>query len=116
KAVAGKDLEKARHWAMELRSAIFELEDLHRWLGFLSENQLAALDFQKKCEELFKSSDAQVKPWLPAASISQFPAGVLCLNGFGNYYEVERQAERLFSMPKDRFDEITLNANFTPAS
>ena len=48
--------------------------------------------------------------------MSQFPAGVLGLNGKGNYYEVERQAERLFSMPADRFVEIAENKHLTPNS
>jgi hypothetical protein len=32
----------------------------------------------------------------------RFPAGVLSLNGWGNYAEIERQAEKLYSMPPER--------------
>ena len=48
--------------------------------------------------------------------MSQFPAGVLGLNGKGNYYEVERQAESLFSMPAERFAEISANKHVTSGS
>ena len=41
--------------------------------------------------------------------MSQFPAGVLGLNSKGNYYEIERQAERLFSMPADRLFALEEN-------
>ena len=44
------------------------------------------------------------------------PAGILCVNGEENYYEVERQAERLFSMPPDRVDELLNNQHLTPGS
>src|SRR3954462_7534811 len=48
--------------------------------------------------------------------MSQFPGGVLLLNGLGNYYEVEHQAERLFSMPADRMAALASNAHLTGGS
>jgi hypothetical protein len=116
KAVAAKDFNGVKHWAGELASAAFSLDDLHRWLGFLVENHLAALEFQQKCESLFLAADELGKPYDPQSTISQFPAGVLSLNGKGNYYEVEHQAERLFSMPAERLAEIGQNRHLTPAS
>jgi hypothetical protein len=116
KAVAAKDLNEVKHWAGELASAAFSLDDLHRWLGFLVENHLAALEFQQKCESLFLAADELKKPYDPQSTISQFPAGVLSLNGKGNYYEVEHQAERLFSMPAERLAEIAENRHLTPGS
>jgi hypothetical protein len=116
KAVAAKDLNEVKRWAGELASAAFSLDDLHCWLGFLVENHLAALDFQQKCESLFLAADALGKPYDPQSSISQFPAGVLSLNGKGNYYEVEHQAERLFSVPPERLAEIAENRHLTPGS
>src|SRR2546423_15335863 len=56
------------------------------------------------------------RPYDPQTTVSQFPAGVLSLNGWGHYYEVERQAERLFSMPPDRLEEIASNGHLTPGS
>ena len=111
--VAAKDLKQTQRWAGELAAATFSLDDLHLWLGFLVQNQLAALEFQDRCESLFSSAEALHATYDPQTTVSQFPAGVLSLNGIGNYYEVERQAERLFSMPKDRVDEITLNQHLT---
>src|SRR5439155_24286257 len=75
-----------------------------------------ALDFQQQCQSLFNSAEMLHQPYDPQTTVSQFPAGVLSLNGLGNYYEVERQAERLFSMPADRINEITLNQHLTPGS
>jgi hypothetical protein len=116
KAAAAKDLSLAQHWAAELASAAFALDDLHRWLGFLAQNQLAALAFQAQCQSLFASADAKGVPFDFHTTISQFPAGLLSLNGIGNYYEVEHQAERLFSMPADRLEELRLNHHFTSNS
>jgi hypothetical protein len=115
-AVAAKDLSGVRHWAGELASAAFSLDDLHRWLDFLVQNHLTALDFQGQCATLFDSPAVQNMKYDFNSSISNFPAGILSLNGLGNYYEVERQAERLFSMPSDRFAEIQTNDHLTPAS
>ena len=114
--MAAKDLAGVRRWSGELASAAFSLEDLHRWLGFLVDNHLAALEFQRQCEGLFDEAEALHRPYDPSATISQFPAGVLSLNGKGNYYEVERQAERLFSMPADRIAEIAIDKHLTPGS
>jgi hypothetical protein len=116
RAVARKDLKETQHWAAEFAEATFSLEDLHAWLGFLDGNQLTALDFQDRCQSLFASAEALHLKYDPQTTVSQFPAGVLSLNGASNYYEIERQAERLFSMPPDRFDEITLNQHLTATS
>lgn len=116
KAVSEKNLDAVKHWSNEVAAAAFWLEDLLRWRGFLYRNHLAALDFQAKCESLFKSAEQMHRDYIPVSTLSQFPAGVLGLNGRGNYYEVERQAERLYSMPADRFVEILENKNLSPAS
>jgi hypothetical protein len=116
RAVAARDFAAARRWAGELAAATFSLDDLHRWLAFLVENHLAALDFQKQCQTLFASAESMNRLYDPQTTVSQFPAGVLSLNGLGNYYEVERQAERLFSMPPDRMTEVTTAAHLTSGS
>jgi hypothetical protein len=116
RAVAAKDLEAVKHWSGEFASATFSLADLHRWLGFLCENHLTALEFQKQCETLFSSAESMALPYDTQSTTSHFPAGVLSLHGIGNYYEVEHQAERLFSMPTDRLDELALNKHYTPGS
>jgi hypothetical protein len=99
-AVSARDLGAARRWAGELASAAFALEDLHRWLGFLVENHLTALGFQARCQSLF--DEPFTGPYDPTSTLSQFSAGVATLNNISNYFEVERQAERLFSLPSDR--------------
>src|SRR6185312_901398 len=100
----------------ELASATFSLEDLHKWLALLADNHLRALDFQRQCETLFASAASMGIRYDPDSTISTFPAGILGLNCEGNYFEVERQAERLFSMPPDRFNEITANDHLTSGS
>jgi hypothetical protein len=99
-AVSSRDLTATRRWAGELASAALALEDLHRWLGFLVENHLTALAFQARCQSLFDEPFAGA--YEPTSTLSQFPAGVVTLNNVSNYFEVERQAERLFSLPADR--------------
>ena len=116
KAVGARDLEGVKHWSGELAAAAFSLDDLHRWLGFLVENHLAALEFQRRCESLFATAEEQHRPYSFDMTISQYPAGVLGLNGISNYYEVERQAERLFSMPPDRLTEIATDEHLNAAS
>jgi hypothetical protein len=116
KAVAAKDLAATQRWAGELAAAAFSLDDLHRWLGFLVVNHLAALEFQQRCATLFEAADALGRSYEPNATISQFPAGVLSLNSKANYYEVERQAERLFSMPEDRNIEVASGNYLTAGS
>lgn len=116
RAVGSKDLAATKHWAGELATATMSLDDMHAWLTLLADNHLRALDFQKQCEGLFVESNPKIEKYEPAATISQFPAGVLSLNGWGNYSEIERQAERLFSMPPDRVAEINSNDHLTPSS
>jgi hypothetical protein len=99
-AVAAHDLEQSRRWAGELAQAALSLEDLHRWLAFLVDDHLTALEFQRQCETLFSSAEALQLSYDVRSTVSQFPAGVLSLNALSNYYEVERQAERLFARPQ----------------
>jgi hypothetical protein len=101
-AVAARDLPAAKRWAAEFASAMLSLEDLHRWLDFLVANYLAALEFQARCESLFTWATPRVTKYWPNSSIGDFPAGMLTLHGSGNYLEVERQAEQLFQVPKER--------------
>lgn len=115
-ALAAKDLVGTQRWAGELASATYSLEDLHRWLTFLGQNQLTALDFQRKCTTLFKSADSKLNEYDPKTNISQFPAGVLCLNGIPNYIEVERQAERLLSIPKEEPKQVAMGSHLTAGS
>ena len=116
RAVAAKDLGATRHWAGELASAAMSLEDLHRWLDMLAENHLRALEFQQRCQTLFQSAAGKLAKYDPDSTISSFPAGILCLNCDGNYFEIERQAERLFTMPPDRLNEIAFNEHLTSGS
>jgi hypothetical protein len=116
KAVAAKNLSGVKHWAGELASATFALADLHRWMGFLTDNYLRALDFQQQCRTLFPLVDARQTAYDFHSTISQLPAGILCSDCKTNYYEIERQAERLFSMPPDRAREISMNQHLTPGS
>ena len=115
-AVAAKDLPAVKRWSGELAAAMFSLDDLHRWLEFLVDNHLTALEFQQRCETLFRASTDLHEKYDPNGTLSQFPAGVLGLNGKGNYYEVEHQAERLFSIPADRTAEISTDEHLTPGS
>jgi hypothetical protein len=116
RAVAAKDLPALKHWSGELAAAAFSLDDLHRWLDFLVENHLTALEFQQRCETLFRKANDLHEKYDPSGTLSQFPAGVLGLNGKGNYYEVEHQAERLFSMPADRATELATDEQLTPGA
>ena len=100
-AVARKDLPAARAWAGELTAAAFALTDLHRWLEFLIDNQLANLRMQDDCEEHFRQRDrdyATVK-YDVRMCISRFAGGSLSVTTINNYVEVERQAECLFRKP-----------------
>jgi hypothetical protein len=115
-AVRDKNLPEVRHWARELAAATFWLEDLLRWRHFLYKNFLTALDFQAQCESLFTSAESQAGKYEPEATFSQFPVGVLGLNGKGNTYEVERQAERLFSMPVERLAALERHEQSAPSS
>jgi hypothetical protein len=101
RAITSRDLAGAKRWSKELAAAAFALEDLHRWYAFLIANHLTALDFQQRCETVFASTQVAQPVYEPMRSISQLPAGVLGLNGIGNYYEVERQAEFLLGPPPE---------------
>ncbi len=115
-AIGRGNLAGVKHWSGELAAAAFSLDDLHRWLTFLVKNQLTALEFQNRCQSLFAAAEALHQPYLPGMTVSRFPAAVLGMNGMGNYFEVERQAERLFSMPPDRLAEIAADQHLTDAS
>jgi hypothetical protein len=116
RALASKDLPATRRWAHELAAAAMSLDDLHHWLELLADNHVRALDFQRDCRTLFENADALITTYDPNATISMFPAGILSLNGWGNYYEVERQAEGLFAPPPDLSTQPALSQNITPAS
>jgi hypothetical protein len=116
RAIAANDLSATRRWAHELAAAAFSLDDLHHWLDLLASNHLRALDFQQQCQTLFTAAEPLVTKYDPNASISMFPAGILSLNGWGNYYEVERQAEGLFAQPPDLTTQPALSQNITAAS
>jgi hypothetical protein len=116
RAVAAKDLEATKRWAGELAAVTFALDDLHCWLGFLADNHLTALEFQRQCEGVFVAANSAAAAYDPRSTISWFPAGVLSLNGVGNYLEVERQAERMFSMPSDRLYHLSNDKYRTAAS
>lgn len=100
-AVASRDLSRARRWAAELHSAAFTLQDLHRWLEFLSENHLAVLAFQARCASLFGDGDRLPVKFAPSGSEGHFPGVRFSSTHACNYLELERQAERLFSVPKE---------------
>lgn len=106
-AISARDLAQTRRWAGELATATFAMADLHRWLGFLVENHLTALSFQKDCEELFQLTQPGWKPYNLVESPPHFPAGILTGNGVSNYYEIERQAEMLLSVPEARLRALT---------
>ena len=100
-AVASRDLARVRRWAAELHSAAFALQDLHRWLEFLSENHLAALAFQAHCESLFGDSDRLARTFNLFGDESYFPGGSYHFTHVCSYLELERQAEHLFSVRKE---------------
>lgn len=101
-AVARKDLAAAGRWADELAAALFALGDLHRWLEFITANQLANLDFQVLGESLFADREAEYeKDYFAPAIISRFPGGSLGVTALNNYFEIERQAEGLFRDPAE---------------
>jgi hypothetical protein len=111
-AIAARNLQQTQRWAGELASAAFAMEDLHRWLGFLVENNLAALNFQAKCQPLF--DEPFPGTYDITATLSQFPNGVTTLNNISNYFEIERQAERLFSLPVDRIAAVESTDTVAP--
>jgi hypothetical protein len=115
-AVAARDPKAARRWAAEFASVAFGLADLHRWLGLLAENYRTALEFQAKCQSLFDWAEERIADYDPRVNISGFPAGLMGLHGQNNFTEVERQAERLFQVPRDRLEEILSGRHLTPGS
>lgn len=115
-AIAIQDLARAKHWAVELQAAAFAMRDLHNWLQFLSENYLAALEFQKHCADLFMTTGSAVTNYNRESHFGNYPAGLITINGNANFYEVEHQGERMFSMPEDRLREIAANAHWTSSS
>lgn len=116
-AVAARDLAAARLWSSELAAAAFAMEDLHRWLEFLLDNQLTSLDFQAKCEPLFTATDsAFAGRYQPCADISGYPGGTLGLHQLDNYLEVERQAELQYSVPESYVAATEPNADVPAAA
>ena len=102
-AIAKEDLAACDRWSAELGAALFAMEDLHRWLEFLTDNQLANLRVQPMCEGLFKESESafggEKEPYVIRSCVSRFPGGNTESTAFHNYLEVERQAEGLFRDP-----------------
>ncbi len=105
-AVRARDLAGAKRWSTEFAAAALELADLHRWVDLLARNHLAALEYQEKCQSLFGSVDVAPGAYESTVTIGQFPAGLLGLHGMQNYFEVERQAERLYSILQERQDSL----------
>ena len=114
KAVREKDVVATKYWATELAAATFWLEDLLRWRAFCTRIIWPLWIFRRGASALFVAADQEHLEYKPESTMSQFPAGVLGLNGKGNFYEVERQAERLFSMPADRLLAIEENKHSSP--
>lgn len=112
-AVAAHDLPAAQRWSAEFAAATFALADLHHWLTFLDDNYLTALDFQKQCQSMFTSFDPSYDS---QSTASDYPAGLITLHGISNYYEVEHEAERLFTIPQDRLDALAADPNPDAAS
>jgi hypothetical protein len=105
--VAKKDLARARRWAAETASTAFALADLHRWLDFLLENQLALLAFQSRCEGSFTQFDGLYGgKYRPLFHADRFPGGYLGLSYVSNYLEIERQAESLFQIRPDQVQVV----------
>jgi len=118
-AVAAGDLPACRRWADELASATFALADLHRWMEFLLANQIAALDYQARCEDVFAWAEQVYRAcgerYDPAKDHDLFPSMNLWLSLMDNLLEVERQAERLFRVPQ-AFLETDSTPLVTPAA
>jgi hypothetical protein len=115
-AIAKKDLPGARRWAAEFASSAFALEDVHRWLNFLTKNYLAALEFQYHCQTLFARADSLMPKYDPQSTLSMYPAGIMTLNNGSNFYEVERQAELFFKLPNDRVKSIVTSSETNGAA
>jgi len=103
------DAEAAKLWADELAAGLRALEDLHRWLEFLLENQLANMELVDNCAGLFTEAQTQYGPgkYDTKLCISRFPSGNQTVIGINNYFEVERQARRLFRDPGTWPDLVT---------
>ncbi|MFM7109429.1 MAG: hypothetical protein ACKOZU_12685 [Planctomycetaceae bacterium] len=115
-AVRQRDLEKLVRWTAELEGATFWLADLHRWLDFLSANFAAAIDFQRESPEPFRLIDRAGEAYAILAAPSCLPAGMLTQHGRSSFLEIERQAERVFTMPADRIAELRRDRHLSPES
>lgn len=93
--LAARNLPESLRWAQELDAALFAMADLHRWLDLLLENNLASLDFQARCEGAFAWVDSLPGPKTPYRD-DNFPGSSMSFARACNYFEVERQAVRLF--------------------
>jgi hypothetical protein len=93
--LAAKNLPESLRWARELDAALFAMADLHRWLDLLLGNNLASLDFQVRCEGAFTWVDSLPGPKVPYHD-DNFPGSSMAFARACNYFEVERQAVRLF--------------------
>jgi len=114
-ALKARDQKTSAHWVLEFAGAMRALADLHRWADFLWRNQLFALSFQKANGELFAAMDKTYAGKYKAnAHIGRFPAGEWTLYGGDNYLEIERQAERLFTVPEEWRNSAPTDAKAYP--
>lgn len=99
-ALARGNRGAAQMWADELAATTFALADLHRWLGYVVQNDLAMLAFQAQSEGLFRSLDATYQGrYDDDRDASRFPGAYLIDPVLCNLLEIERQAERLYWPP-----------------
>lgn len=116
-AIARRDLAAARRWADELAAATFALADLHRWLAFLLDNNLASLDFQAMCQEAFEWADPLYGDrYQPVGSHHSFPGMSMLVDQTDNYLEVERQAEGLFQTGREYSEPAMPDTPCVPAA
>ncbi len=99
-ATAMADRRRTALWAAELEAATAHVADLHRWTAFLVGNQRDMLDFQVRCEALYHRDHPAWKVLADGTVPKPFgmPVGGLLKPMSENLLEVERQAERLFSV------------------
>ncbi len=105
RAVADRDLARCRRWSRELSASLFALADLRRWLEFLALNYVGALDMQAKAKVAFAWVDHAHKttkwPYRAVDREDELPAMAQLTALASNYYEIERQAERIFRTPAE---------------
>ena len=113
-AVAGRDLAGSRCGAGEFHAAAAALADLHRWVDLLLRNELSALAFQKRCKDLYLTSDRtfDLDNVVSDIGLACFPGAFNAVCLVYNLTEVEHQAEWLFAEPSAAWQ----SAGNTPAT